>query len=262
MAALEQFSADSLSSTEIGSLAREMANAYLKLVAWNREQLQMSLDEADGKARSHGDPEWARRALDQPPDQVSWAGLGALAEHDPEAAQAAWEGVKAAASDALASGHRAARTLEYNGGPWERAQFLAIREAFRAEWQPRGGIESALIDQMAQAHTMYLWWAEQLHIQASTESSREDYKLKRDGYWQPPRIDIAAALDQSAAMADRFHRLFLRALRALRDLRRYTPTVVVANAGQVNVSTGPQMNLAASAGPEPLSPGERQQCNE
>jgi hypothetical protein len=166
-----------------------------------------------------------------------------LAEQDPEAAQATWERVRAAARDDLESGHRAARTVEWNGGPWERAQFLAIRAAFHAEWQPRGGIEASLIDQMAQAHTMYLWWAHELYIQASTESSREDHKRKHDGYWQPPRLDTAAALDQSAAMTDRFHRLFLRALRALRDLRRYTPTVMVAHAGQVNLSAGPQVNL-------------------
>ena len=49
-------------------------------------------------------------------------------------------------------------------------------------------------------------------------------------------------MDQSAAMADRFQRMFLRGLRALRDLRRYAPAVVVQNAGQVNVG-GQQVNL-------------------
>ena len=48
-------------------------------------------------------------------------------------------------------------------------------------------------------------------------------------------LDIATAMDQSEAMANRFHRMFLRGLRALRDLRRYAPAVVVQNAGQVNV---------------------------
>jgi hypothetical protein len=250
MADLDQTTSDALTSVEISSLAREMANAYVQMVEWNREEFQRSVEDADRKARGHDDRYWARRALEQPPDQVSWSALGALAEHDPDAMQATWERIKAAARDDLESGHRAAHTVEWTGGPWERAQFLAIRAAFHAEWQPRGGIEAALVDQMAQAHTMYFRWTRELHIQASTESSREDHKRKQDGYWQPPRIDTAAALDQSAAMADRFHRLFLRALRALRDLRRYTPTVVVANAGQVNLSTGPQMNVAAVGGSE------------
>jgi hypothetical protein len=224
-----------LSATEIGSLGREMARGYLKLLRWYQQEMQVPIAEADTKARAVGDPEWARRALDQPPDQVSWAGLSALLEHHAEEGWAAWERIKTAARDHLTSGHRAAEVLESNGGPWERAQFLAIRNAFREEWQPRGGIEDALIDQMAQAHSMYLYWLNRAHVQASTEGRLEDHKLKQGGYWQPPRVDIAAAMDQAAAMADRFQRLFLRSLRALRDLRRYAPTVVVGSVGQLNV---------------------------
>jgi hypothetical protein len=41
---------------------------------------------------------------------------------------------------------------------------------------------------------------------------------------------------------DRFDRIFLRTLRALRNLRRQTPGVVVQNAGQVNVG-GQQVNV-------------------
>jgi hypothetical protein len=53
-------------------------------------------------------------------------------------------------------------------------------------------------------------------------------------------------VSQFAAMVDRFNRIFLRTLRALRDLRRYAPaTVVVQNAGQVNVG-GQQVNMAAA----------------
>ncbi len=44
-------------------------------------------------------------------------------------------------------------------------------------------------------------------------------------------------------MADRFNRLFLRTLRALRDLRRYAPSVTVQHAGQVNIG-GQQVNVA------------------
>jgi hypothetical protein len=50
-------------------------------------------------------------------------------------------------------------------------------------------------------------------------------------------------MERAAAMADRFNRIFLRTLRALRDLRRYATPVVVQNAGQVNVA-GQQVNIA------------------
>jgi hypothetical protein len=45
-------------------------------------------------------------------------------------------------------------------------------------------------------------------------------------------------------MIDRFNKIVLRTLRALRDLRRYAPAVIVQNAGQVNVG-GQQVNVAA-----------------
>jgi hypothetical protein len=45
-------------------------------------------------------------------------------------------------------------------------------------------------------------------------------------------------------MAERYHGRFLRTLKALRDLRRYAPTVIVKRAGQVNVG-GQQVNVAA-----------------
>ena len=44
-------------------------------------------------------------------------------------------------------------------------------------------------------------------------------------------------------MVDRFDRMFMRALRQLRDLRRYMPTVVVQRAEQVNVGQQ-QLNVA------------------
>ena len=49
-------------------------------------------------------------------------------------------------------------------------------------------------------------------------------------------------------MADRFSRLFLRDLRALRDLRRYAPAVVVQGSAQINVAER-QVNVNRAAGP-------------
>jgi hypothetical protein len=42
-------------------------------------------------------------------------------------------------------------------------------------------------------------------------------------------------MERAGAMAERCNRIFLRTLRALCELRRRTPSVVVQNAGQVNV---------------------------
>ncbi len=63
-----------------------------------------------------------------------------------------------------------------------------------------------------------------------------EVSVKANGEWKPPRVSDSDAINQAAAMADRFNRIFLRSIRALRDLRRYSATVIVQNAGNVNVA--------------------------
>jgi hypothetical protein len=53
------------------------------------------------------------------------------------------------------------------------------------------------------------------------------------------------ATEQAARMVERFHRLFLRTVRALQDLRRQAPPVVVRRAAQVNIGQQ-QVNMAAA----------------
>jgi hypothetical protein len=102
-----------------------------------------------------------------------------------------------------------------------------------------------LVDMLAQSYTAYLFWLQQMHTQASTDAMVQDYRReKRNGYkWEPLRIGEAAAIEMSAAMADRFNRMFLRTMRQIRDLRRYAPQVTINNPGQVNIGAQ-QVNAA------------------
>jgi hypothetical protein len=225
-----------LSAAEAGSVARAMAAAYHRMVTYYCRELKRTPDEAHIQATDSGDEQYQQQLLGKPPDQYSWWELNLLAEKSPDLAHGVWERLKAEAVDELKSGHRAIQALEFDTGPWDRAQFLAIRRGFADEWQPRGGIELALIDTLAQTWAGYLWWLRQLNMVTTTEGKLEEALLKRDGHWKPPRMSVAETIDQSAAMVDRFHRLFLRTLRALREHRRHAPTVMVQNAAQVNVS--------------------------
>jgi hypothetical protein len=101
---------------------------------------------------------------------------------------------------------------------------------------------------MAQAQTAVYFWQERLSTRASTEPSNEELDATGPKGWKRPRISDSEAIEQAAGMVDRFNRIYLRTLRALRDLRRYPPTVVVQNAVQVNVG-GQQVNLATDAEP-------------
>ncbi len=158
---------------------------------------------------------------------------------------AAWRRVAAAAREELTAGLRTARALEWGGRPWDRARFLALRAAFRDEWQPRGGVEAALVDMLAASFDGYLKWTERLAVRAESEADTEDAKLKRDGSWRPARVAVADAIEEAATMAERAHHTFLRTLRAMQDLRRL-PGVSIASAGQVNIGRQ-QVNVAAPA---------------
>lgn len=154
------------------------------------------------------------------------------------------------ARNELESGHRAGAALEYYGQPMDRARFLAIRESFMQEWEPRGGIEQSLIDMMAQSYTAHLYWLGLLHQRSVTEGKREKEDLEQSKRWKLPFVKEHEAVEQAAAMADRFHRLFIRNLRALRDLRRYMPNVTIQNVGQLNIAAegGQQVNLTKGKG--------------
>jgi hypothetical protein len=88
---------------------------------------------------------------------------------------------------------------------------------------------------MATAHAEYLGWLERLHAERQDRAVWTNILERNTVQYEPPRISSAEAVEEAAAMAERFHRLFVRAVRTLRELRRFTPSVVVQNAGQVNV---------------------------
>jgi hypothetical protein len=219
------------------------------MMAFWQEHFGDSYEQALAKLNGPLDLAHRKRILDCPPEQVTWLDLHTLADQDPDAAAQRWEEIKTAALQELRSGHRAASTVEATSvGPWDRARFLAIREEFGRDWRPRNGIERMLIDVMAQAHTAYLFWQERLTLYSALEPSSDNPSAGDKGTWNPPRVTESHAMDQAAAMADRFHRMFVRSLRALRDLRRYSPAVVVQNARQVNVGEK-QVNVAGGGSP-------------
>src|SRR5258708_5378125 len=156
-----------------------------------------------------------------------------IARSDPAKAEQRWEEMKRAALDELQTGHRAARAVEIDDNAWQRAQFLALREDLAAEWQPRNGIERQLIDAMAQAQVVALFWTHRLIAYMSLERFRDERLRLEEAKWQAPRQSDADAIQQAAEMVDRFNRIFLRTLRALCDLRRNGPTVIVKNGGEL-----------------------------
>lgn len=236
------------SEAEISSVARRLAASYEANLRFRMRDLHETAEDADRVVRQAYGPDRHEEMLNEPSDQVSWFAISSLIEADPEAGWGVWERVKAEAAEELASGHRAAQAICWDDSPWQRAQFLAIRQAFIDEWRPRGGIETTLIDQMSQAHLLWLHWVERAHVQASIDGAKQKRDIGQNGRWQVRTLGVAETLDQSAQMAERWQKLFVRALRALRDLRRHAPPVVLAAPGsQVNVGQQ-QVNVTGAPG--------------
>src|SRR5258708_4961203 len=95
---------------------------------------------------------------------------------------------------------------------------------------------------MALAQAGCLPWLHPMTLRTELESIANDRRHQEEGKWGPPRQSDADALDQGAAMMERYNRIFLRTLRALCDMRRHSSQVIVQNGGQVNVAQQ-QVNL-------------------
>jgi hypothetical protein len=144
---------------------------------------------------------------------------------------------------------------------WNIARYLGVRDSFIDEWNPKGGIEVALIDMMTQSYFQWQYWLEQTVKRSETKERHEhpeysDWKSRRqehnkamgwavDGFWFRPYVSEQQAIESAVQMADRWNRIFMRTLRQLRDLRRYAP-VTINNANQVNIAAdgGPQVNVS------------------
>jgi len=176
------------------------------------------------------------------PQEVTWADLAAVADVDTDYALELWARLRVAADDELECGKRGAGVAGDNGEPYALAQYLAIRDAFADQWQPQGGIESAMIDMLAMAFSLQMHWAKVAHERVTRTHDEQRNPTKRfesSGWKSPFQSD---AVEQAHRLADGYNRQFLRVLRQLRDLRRYAP-VVIQNAQQVNAGSQ-QVNVS------------------
>lgn len=222
---------------------------YHGYLEYLRKAFELSPAEALARLEEEQRSEWLlSRARQCDPRDLGWVELETLCDHDPAEGERRWEEVKAAALVDLRRGRTAAKALEDSGGSlWARAEFLALREELAAGWKPQNGIEWNLIETMAQAHRMYSHWLTSARHWQEWEG--RDVNAGKDP-GSGPRLTNAQAADRSMEMADRWNRIFLRNLRALRDLRRYGPVFIQNQPGaQVNVA-GQQIVATLPAGRE------------
>ena len=198
-----------------------------------------------------------KEIIARPLKEIGWDDLHNIANVDHSRAVGFWEGIKKAAADYVSSGMFACDTLGSGNNPWERAQFISIRKMFFDDWKPTGAIEVGMIEMLAQSFISYHHWLSRANSMAAREyeASENPRTLQKNRYgerptWDAPRLDAAEAIDRALALADRFNRLFLRTLRQMRDLRRYSVPVTINNPKQVNIAAegGQQVNVQQPPG--------------
>jgi len=254
-----------------GSLLREFQRAFVERVAFYRSDAggALSIEEARASAyHACKDEDEAKRIYDKlmrhSVDNIDFVDLYEMWPVAPRLAEEIWERLKLEAGDQFESGHLATQAMypvEYMRTAWSVASYLGLRESFIAEWQPRGGIELSLIDMLAQSFLMYQHWIKESVIRTETrerqvhpeyekwqslkEPKARDKSGFLDGYWFRPFVHEQAAIEHAAQMADRWNRIYMRTLRNMRDLRRYSVPVTINNPQQVNIAAdgGQQVNV-------------------
>jgi hypothetical protein len=259
------------SSVGYSSLCRALSHAYVEQVSYYRSEAGGALPLEEARARAYSpceNDEEATKLFDYmmsiPIDWVSFDQLLRLRAYAPRTSENVWEMIKREARNEVESGHLASKAMtpvQHMRDAWTVGCYLGLRESLAAEWQPRGGIEMNLIDMMAQAFLQFQYWTEQTITRSQTEPRLEAYeytewkRYRREstpkgwarGHWDIPYVSEQDALEHAAQMADRWNRIYMRTLRNLRDLRRYSVPVTINNPQQVNIATdgGQQVNVKA-----------------
>jgi hypothetical protein len=226
-----------LEPAEIPAIAHKLGIALAKRLEYYRTECGLSQEEAFCRMRQPLEADLAEWYSQDDPRKLEWNTVARVQEADPQKALGMFARAKIEASEELKCGHTAADACEgYGGSPWDRAKFLAIRDVLMKDWQPRGGTETLLIDTLAQAHFEYQRWLGILSRRLSYDGDGMTPLQRLHEQQQPPmRLTNAEAIERAQNQIDRWNRIFLRTLRTLRDLRRYSAPIQINHPAQVNI---------------------------
>jgi hypothetical protein len=189
-------------------------------------------------------------ALNAPPEDLTWQAMARLENEQPGSFTTIWERIKEYAREELESGQRAASVSVGDQRPISKARFLVLREKYIREWEPRNVLESQVIDAICQAQTIREYWMRLATERVAVECEIEQYWIEHNGKRSERQIDGSESACEAREEAERWDRVFIRSVRALRDLRRYSTAVIVNNqGGQVNLASdgGQQVNVQKKA---------------
>jgi hypothetical protein len=236
-------SEDLIRANEIESITALAAKSFARVLEMERREGSAGIE---GRHRYDSLDE----ALDAAPEDVSWYAMARLEDEQPGSFATIWERIKQYARDELESGQRAASVASGDQRPISKARFLVLREKYICEWEPRNVLENQMIDAICQAQTIREYWMRLATERVAVEREIEQYWVEHNGKRSERQIDGSESAREAREEAERWDRVFIRSVRALRDLRRYSTAVIVNNqGGQVNVASdrGQQVNVQNKA---------------
>lgn len=127
---------------------------------------------------------------------------------------------------------------------------LPLENHFARSESRAAELKLTMIDAIAQAWLQLQFWTKESVKRGKTQPRRENHQFWEwkqwnkqanqnqwiDGNWDIPLISEKEAIEQAAQTADRWQRMYFRAIRNLRDWGRYTPQVTINNPQQVNIA--------------------------
>jgi hypothetical protein len=230
-----QTSRSPTSASEASALARQVGVKFADDLKKYARYLEFDRKLLDGEKVTTEDLE--KTEANRPPEQITFITLQAEAYKDPESALALWQELKTVVREDIANGWEAGRMVTKEA--WERASFLAIREDLQAVWPPRNGVESMIIDEMAQ----YEMLRRQLLIELSEHRWTHSKTFGKE-YLIP--VSLMQAVD-------RLQRLFQYSLRMLLSLRRSSFPLIVPRSSQPKLAPGPQADTCTETPKEELA---------
>ena len=185
---------------EARQIVAELARGYAGSIDFYKSEWGGAKPHDEAVKQALSSMEWRReyvKTLDA--EKVDWGHIAAVGEHGMGEALAPWTRVREAADDELETGRRAAKVAGNHTDAYALAQFLAVRDAFADQWQPRGGIESAMIDMLTVAYSFQMYWSTIAHERAvhDHDEQRKDARRFESQGWKSPYQYAADAIDQA-----------------------------------------------------------------
>jgi hypothetical protein len=131
-----------LDDAETRQILKQAAQSFIATVEFYKSEYGGTKTHEEALEETLKSHELRRNCIEGLPiEEINWGHFAAVGDANRDDCFKLWSRVREAADDDLQSGKRGAKVAGENTTPFSFAQYLAIRDSFADQWQPRGGID-------------------------------------------------------------------------------------------------------------------------